>query len=322
MEKSVDMKIPVVWHPAYDVVSTLPWYAKLAVNLLAATPVRKYAHTKAQLSRRKYRFLSGRYVSREELSTVHADEYIDEVVGLAEAGTAAATVDVLLGDTSLDTDCAPFGPEALDLFMAACGGTLLAVEEAQRCGVAINLSGGFHHARAASGHGFCVFNDVALAAVASGVRTLIVDADVHQGDGTVELLADNPLCYTLSFHQEEGYPEPRATGSMDIEMPNGQEDDDYLEGFTKYLEEALQEFEPELIIYLAGADPLDTDQLGGLCLTGDGLAARDYLLFTAARDRKVPVAVVLAGGYSDLETTVAAHVRTCEVAASVFARHP
>lgn len=214
----------------------------------------------------------------------------------------------------------PFTPELVKASRICCGGTLLTARLALRDGVAVHLGGGFHHAFADHGEGFCLLNDVAVAAAAllaegavDGV--LVVDLDVHQGNGTAAIFAREPRVHTLSMHQDRNYPALKPPSDVDLGLPDGIGDEEYLSILESTLPRAMARAEPGLAFYLAGADPYREDQLGGLGLTLDGLRRRDAFVLGALGDAGVPVAVTLAGGYAfRQEDTVAIHAATVEEA--------
>jgi acetoin utilization deacetylase AcuC-like enzyme len=213
----------------------------------------------------------------------------------------------------------PFSPALADVMRLCCGGTVLAGRRAVRDGVAVHLGGGFHHAFPDHGEGFCLVNDVAVAAaalLAEAVveRVTIVDLDVHQGNGTAAIFADEPRVFTFSMHQEHNYPAAKPPSDLDVDLPDGIRDEAYLRLLDDHLPRALAS-EPDLVLYLAGADPYRDDQLGGLGLSRDGLRERDRRVFEAARKAGAGVAVVPAGGYAlDTGDTVAIHGATVEEA--------
>ena len=169
----------------------------------------------------------------------------------------------------------------------------------------MNLGGGTHHASRDAGRGYCLFNDVALAHAVCGTRTLVVDCDVHQGDGTAELLASDGSAFTLSVHAAANYPFHRATSDLDVDLATGTGDDEYLSALEAAIATALTRFSPTLIVYLAGADPWEGDALGRLSVTKAGLRARDELVLDFAERLGVPICVALAGGYApDVKDTV------------------
>ncbi|MDF2493138.1 histone deacetylase [Sphingomonas sp.] len=182
------------------------------------------------------------------------------------------------------------------------GGTYLAAQIAIEHGFAANTAGGSHHALADTGAGFCVFNDLAIAAAqlaVEGRRVLVVDLDVHQGDGTAALTASDPGIATYSVHAEKNFPVRKARSTLDVPLPDGTGDADYLEAVQSTLPVLIDRFEPDIILYQGGVDPFADDRLGRLALTDDGLAARDRLVAALALARNLPVASTVGGGYGD-----------------------
>jgi len=217
----------------------------------------------------------------------------------------------------------PWSPELVERGRRAVAGTLAAAYHALDRGVAMNLGGGTHHAGRAFARGYCLFNDVVCALAqlrAEGLaeRALVVDCDVHQGDGTADLLGDDPAAFTLSLHGARNYPFQRIPSDLDVDLPSGTGDADYLAALDRALDEALERFAPGLAFYLAGADPWEGDRLGRLELTKAGLRARDELVLDRLRAAGADVCVVLAGGYAaDVRDTVDINAAT---AAAVAAR--
>ncbi|MNT20911.1 Histone deacetylase-like amidohydrolase [compost metagenome] len=209
----------------------------------------------------------------------------------------------------------------------SAGATIAACRAALREGVAVNLAGGTHHAYADKGGGFCVFNDAAIAARVlqrdgDVRRVAVVDLDVHQGNGTASILQGDPSVFTLSLHGEKNYPFRKEASDLDVGLPDGCDDDSYANALQAALDTLFSRFAPDLLIYLAGADPHEGDRLGRLKLSFAGLARRDQLVFRAAMARGLPVAVAMAGGYGNqIEDTVAVHVQTVRLAAQYHARH-
>lgn len=210
----------------------------------------------------------------------------------------------------------PYSPAVYSAFMFATGGTIAAASRALCDSVAVNLGGGFHHACADHGEGFCLINDLAVAirrlqkdgAIA---RAMVIDCDVHQGNGTAAIFRNDPTVYTFSIHQENNYPVPKEKSSLDIGLPDGANDQLYLKELERGLEKAFAEFKPDIILYQAGADPYREDQLGGLGLSIAGLKRRDELVLATAREKRVPVAVTLGGGYArKVSDTVLIHCNT------------
>jgi acetoin utilization deacetylase AcuC-like enzyme len=214
----------------------------------------------------------------------------------------------------------PLSESTVNAFWLAAGGSILAGRKALEDGFAANLTGGFHHAYPSHGEGFCMIHDVGVAIralQASGaIRTaMVVDTDVHHGNGTAAIFANDPSVFTFSIHQENNYPMPKPPSDEDIGLEDGTRDADYLDALHGGLFHSLNKMTPDLIFYVGGADPYREDQLGGLTLTMEGLQKRDRLVFEHARRRGIPVASTLAGGYARrVEDTVRIHVNTIIVA--------
>ncbi|HJV82256.1 histone deacetylase [Noviherbaspirillum sp.] len=214
----------------------------------------------------------------------------------------------------------PWSPQMVERSRRSAGATIAACRAALECGVAANLAGGTHHAYSDHGEGFCVFNDAAIAArlmqAERRVRKVaIVDLDVHQGNGTAAILAQDDSIFTLSLHAENNYPFKKERSDLDVALADGVGDADYLSALHAALDGMFARFSPELLIYLAGADPHEGDRLGRLKLTFDGLAARDRMVLDRACERDIPVALAMAGGYGkNIHDTVAVHVQTITIA--------
>ncbi|HNV04166.1 MAG TPA: histone deacetylase [Vicinamibacterales bacterium] len=262
----------------------------------------------------------------DDLALVHTPDYLDKV-----RSGSFTTADLALLEL-------PWTPAIAESYLLNAGGTLLAARlaleaagragEAARIGApreapplaaAANIGGGLHHAFPSRGEGFCPVNDVAVAIRVlqrDGAirRAAVLDADVHQGNGTAFIFAGDPSVFTCSIHQERNYPSIKPPSSLDIGLPDGAGDEEYLQAFAPALP-AVVGSRPDIIFYLAGADPYGDDRLGGLGLTMDGLRRRDAAAFAASRDAGIPVAVVLSGGYArDPADTVAIYAATIEEA--------
>ena len=211
----------------------------------------------------------------------------------------------------------PFSDAYREASILSAGASTEAGRIALRSGIGVHLGGGFHHAFAGHGEGFCMINDVAVAAMtllreAAVERLAIVDLDVHHGNGTATIFADEPSVFTFSMHHQWNYPALKPPSDLDVGLDDGIGDDEYLRLLTEHLP-AVLEHQPSLIFYLAGADPFQEDQLGGLALTKAGLRARDETLLSKVRGAGVPLAVTLAGGYAmKLRDTVDIHCATVE----------
>ncbi len=214
----------------------------------------------------------------------------------------------------------PWSPEMVERSRRSAGATIAACRAAIADGVAVNLAGGTHHAHSDRGQGFCVFNDAAIAARLMQAerrvsRVAVIDLDVHQGDGTAAILARDDSVFTLSLHGERNYPFDKANSDLDVALPDGTGDDAYLSHLSSALAQMFGRFNPGLLIFLAGADPFEGDRLGRLRLSMAGMAARDTLVMDAARERGLPVAIAMAGGYGRvIEDTVAVHLQTIRIA--------
>jgi len=217
----------------------------------------------------------------------------------------------------------PWSPQLVERSRRSVGGTIQACRAALRDGVAVNLAGGTHHAFPDYGAGFCVFNDVAVAAramLAEGraARIAVVDCDVHQGDGTAAIFAGDPAVFTFSIHGARNFPFHKQASDLDVELPDGAGDAAYLDALRPALAATLAHARPELVIYVAGADPYEGDRLGLLKLSKAGLAERDRLVLEGCAGQGIPVAVVMGGGYARaIEDVVCIHLATIRAAAAV-----
>jgi acetoin utilization deacetylase AcuC-like enzyme len=218
----------------------------------------------------------------------------------------------------------PWSPELVMRSRAAVGGTCAAAARALTEGIGGNLAGGTHHAFPDHGEGYCVFNDIAVSIrmlQAEGCirRALVVDLDVHQGNGTAAVFDEDPHVFTFSMHGERNFPFRKQRSSLDIGLPDGVGDDVYLDVLARHLPRVLEAARPDIVYYQAGVDPLAEDTLGRLSLTHTGLEARDTFVLEAARRSGIPVVVTLGGGYArPLEATVRAHIGTYRAARTVW----
>jgi acetoin utilization deacetylase AcuC-like enzyme len=246
--------------------------------------------------------------STESLRLVHTERYIQAVL----SGT--------LNDAEQRRIGLPWSESLVERSFRAVGGTCEAAAAALDRGVTMNLAGGTHHAFPDHGEGFCVFNDAAVA-----IRTLqrdgrirravVIDLDVHQGNGTHAIFADDPSVFTFSMHGGRNYPFHKVPGSLDVELPDDTGDDDYLAALAAALPRALSASAPDLAVYLAGADSHEGDRLGRLGLTFEGLARRDVMVLDACREVGIPVVITIAGGYGrNIEDSVRVHLNTVRVA--------
>jgi acetoin utilization deacetylase AcuC-like enzyme len=218
----------------------------------------------------------------------------------------------------------PWSEALVQRSRAAVGGTCAAAERALEDGVAANLAGGTHHAFPDHGEGYCVFNDIAISirslqARGSIERALVVDLDVHQGNGTAAVFAEDPRVFTLSIHGENNFPFRKQRSTLDVGLPDGTGDEVYLEVLARHLPRVIEAARPDLVYYQAGVDPLSEDTLGRLGLSHPGLQARDAFVFEAARRAGLPLVLTLGGGYArPLEATLEAHIGTYRALRQVF----
>ncbi len=256
-----------------------------------------------------------------ELALVHTPRYVDAVAG----GLLSAAEQREIGF--------PWSPRMVERARRSVGATIAAARAALHEGVAANLAGGTHHAQADKGSGYCVFNDVAVAARLMQaewhrvrrqlLRVAVIDLDVHQGNGTAAIFRDDPTVFTLSLHGAKNFPFRKEAGDLDVELPDGCEDAPYLAALDRALDllwrrhaDAL----PGLVFYLAGADPHENDRLGRLKLTAAGLAERDRRVFAACLQRRIPVVMTMAGGYGrQVEQTVGLQLQSFRVACETWA---
>lgn len=275
-------------------------------------------------------FIAPNPATDQDILLVHTPAYVNKL----KTGILSAREELELE--------VPFSPELVQAFWLAAGGSILAAQRALNEGVALNIGGGFHHAFPDHGEGFCMIHDVAVAVRRmqrdSKIRTaMTVDCDVHHGNGTAAIFAgtrtvSEPLpssgpivlgkrplmrgthvgdVFTISLHQENNYPSTKPPSSIDVDLPDGITDDDYLAWLDNALSSGLRQFTPDLICYIAGADPYREDQLGGLALTIEGLKKRDELVFRVAKAKSIPVMVTYAGGYArNVADTVTIHSNT------------
>jgi acetoin utilization deacetylase AcuC-like enzyme len=276
-------------------------------------PMRKYARLRERVARVAPSSLQvAPAASDAELALAHDRAYIADVC----SGELDAR--------SLRRIGFPWSPAMVERSRRSVGATIAACRAALLTGAGASLAGGTHHAHRGYGEGFCVFNDVAVAIRALQAeraieRALIVDLDVHQGDGTAEILAGDRDAYTLSLHGRNNFPFRKRASRLDVELDDGTRDDCYLATLRVALAIALDASRPDLAVYLAGADPFEGDRLGRLALTKAGLAARDAFVLDTLRDAGVPVAIVMAGGYAaDVEDVVDIHFETVRLALERF----
>ena len=293
--------IPIVWHPAYEV--------DIGPHVF---PTRKYRLVKDRLlgegTIAKADVIQPAPASDDDVALVHTSEYLRKI----KTGTLSVEEQLVLE--------VPFSPALREAAWLCAAGSTLAARLALEKRIAVHLGGGFHHAFADHGEGFCLINDVAIAIRVlqrEGVvrRAAVVDLDVHHGNGTAAIFRNDDGVFTLSMHQERNYPAWKPPSDLDIGLEDGAGDEEYLGLLGKHLPELLARHRPDLVFYLAGADPYRFDQLGGLGLTLEGLRRRDEVVFKRATEAGAAVAVCLAGGYAvRSEDTVEIHCNTVRAA--------
>ena len=242
----------------------------------------------------------------------HTDDYLDKLLNLSLTAKEVRKLGFPLSEQLVSRE--------LHIAQGTLDGALYALEH----GIALNIAGGTHHAYAEHGEAFCLLNDQAIAAhflleKQLAQRILIIDLDVHQGNGTAVIFQDNPRVFTLSMHGKANYPFKKELSDLDVELDKGAEDSVYLRVLAETLEQVLNSFNPDFIFYLSGVDVLATDKLGSLALTLEGCKKRDALVLSAAQNRNIPLQCSMGGGYSkDLRIIVEAHANTYRVAKQLF----
>ena len=293
--------VPIVWCPRYEV--------DIGSHVF---PVEKYRLVKERLDAAgalsDADLRTPQPAKVEDVLRVHTESYWTKIAEGALTPNEESLLEL------------PFSSELREASLLCAGGTTLAGHLAISQGRSVHLGGGFHHAFADHGEGFCLLNDVAIAAAtlleAQKVdRVLIVDLDVHHGNGTASIFTNEARVFTFSMHHQWNYPAIKPPGDLDVGLDDGVSDEEYMQLLREHLPRVLEEHEPQLILYLAGADPYEADQLGGLGLTLAGLRERDEFVLHLAAEAETPVAVTLAGGYAIRPSdTVAIHCGTVEAA--------
>lgn len=300
--------IPLIYHPIYSALD-LPEGHRY--------PIRKYellyeAILEAYLEKSwsPFQFFEPRAVSAETIKQTHCGDYTDDLV----LGTLPAAKMRRIGF--------PWSERLIERTLTSTGGTMLTVEKAFEQGIAIHLSGGYHHAHFNYGSGFCLFNDLAVAAqhaLKKGAdKVLIVDSDVHHGDGTASLMNDNPNIVTLSLHCDKNFPARKPNSDFDVPFSRGTKDKEFLEGFQQVVQLALDLHQPDIVIFDAGVDIHQDDELGFLEVSLEGIKARDSWMLSTCYQRGIPVACVIGGGYrSQHADLVPIHYSLFEAAAQL-----
>jgi len=299
----------VVYHDKYDLNLGPHVFPSQKFRLIAEALVAEKIATRED-------FLQPEPASDQDILRVHTPEWVRKL----KTGTLTASEVMLLE--------IPYSRELVEAVWFAAGGSILAAQCALRDGFGANLGGGFHHAYPDHGEGFCAIHDVAVAIrrlQADGAirEAMVVDTDVHHGNGTAAIFRNDPSVFTISIHQENNYPAHKPPSTVDLNMADRVDDDEYLEALLPAVQKALDDFRPQLLFYVGGADPFCEDQLGGLSLSKNGLKERDRRVFEEARRRDIPVATALAGGYARrVEDTVRIHVNSILAARETAEKFP
>ena len=276
-----------------------------------------------------HRFPMEKYKKLRDLVSQLAGVYLENAPSVSDtqilyAHDASYLIKVLQGSLSPQEQQEigfPWSTQMVERSRRSAGATLAAAKIALKEGVAANLAGGTHHAYRNKGSGFCVFNDSAIAARAlqkeihPRLKVAIIDLDVHQGNGTASILENDPSIFTFSIHGENNFPFSKEVSDLDIGLPDGTGDEFYLAALHQGLQKLEEQFKPDFIIYLAGADPHEGDRLGKLSITKNGMGQRDECVFQFALDRQIPIAFSMAGGYGkEIQSTVDIHFQTIQTA--------
>ena len=302
--------------PFQFVYSDAYWMVELGNHVFPAEKYRLIYENLLHWGAKKENFTNPEHVSEEDLLLVHSPKYLKKL----KTGrlSQAEVINLEL----------PYSAEILDFAQLMVGGTIAASEIALKEGLSVHIGGGFHHAFHDHGEGFCVLNDVAVAmrkmqqngAIQKG---MIVDCDVHQGNGTAEIFADDETVFTFSMHQMDIYPAKKEKSTLDVGFWSDDGDSKYLSTLKSHIPRLYEDFSPDMVFYLAGADPYEKDQLGGLKVTMEGLKERDRIIIRGARLLKIPVVILLAGGYAyDVKETVTIHLNTIKTSQKLKWKNP
>jgi acetoin utilization deacetylase AcuC-like enzyme len=299
----------LIYHERYDLNLGAHVFPSQKFRLIAEALLAEGIATKED-------FLRPEPASDEDILRVHTADWVHKL----KTGTLTASEVMKLE--------VPYSPELVEAVWLAAGGTILAGQCALRDGFGANLGGGFHHAYPGHGEGFCAIHDVAVAirrltADKAVRKAMVIDTDVHHGNGTAAIFGGDDSVFTISIHQENNYPPHKPPSNIDLNMWDRADDAEYLGELIPVVQKSLDDFRPDIVFYVGGADPFCEDQLGGLALTKRGLSERDRKVFEEVRRRGIPVASTLAGGYARrVEDTVRIHVNTILAARDVALAFP
>jgi len=291
------------------------WMVNLGEHVF---PVKKYRliyENLLYMGARKENFLSPQLPEEEDLLLVHTPKYLKKLKSGSLSYSEILTLEL------------PYSPELLEFAQLFVGGTILAAEKALEDGLAVHIGGGFHHAFPDHGEGFCVLNDVAVSLEKMKQegrvqKAMVVDCDLHQGNGNAFIFANKDYAFTFSIHQMDIYPAQKLSSSVDVGLWSGDGDEKYLAELRLNFPRLYQEFQPDLVFYLAGADPYENDQLGSLRITMEGLKERDRIVIGEARKLHLPVVILFAGGYAySVNDTVSIHLNTIQVARKIQGKY-
>lgn len=287
------------------------WMVNIGEHVFPVEKYRLIYEALLRMGAKKDDFLLPLLPGDEDLILVHTPRFIKKL----RSGT--------LSHSEILTLELPYSPELLEFALRFVGGTILVAERALEDGLAVHIGGGFHHSFPDHGEGFCVLNDVAVSLEkmkheGKVQKAMIVDCDLHQGNGNAFIFSKKEYAFTFSIHQMDIYPAQKPSSSVDVGLWSGDGDEKYLKELHSYFPRLYEEFQPDLVFYLAGADPYEKDQLGSLRLTLEGLRERDKIVIEEARKLHLPVAVLFAGGYAiDVSDTVSIHLNTIKVAKKI-----
>jgi acetoin utilization deacetylase AcuC-like enzyme len=295
-------------YPFKFVYSDAYWMVDLGNHIFPAEKYRLVYEKLLVKGAKREHFHEPDFAGEEDILLVHTPKYLKKL----KSGK--------LSQAEIMTMELPYSPELLSFAQLMVGGTVKASRIAMEDGLAVHIGGGFHHAFQDHGEGFCVLNDVAVAMRRMQnenkiQRGMVVDCDVHQGNGTAKVFSEDENVFTFSIHQMDIYPAQKEESSLDIGLWSGDGDQKYLSVLQSHIPDLYKKFKPNLIYYLAGADPYEKDQLGSLKLTFEGLKDRDRIVIEGALQERIPIVLLFAGGYAyDVEDTVAIHLNTIGVA--------
>jgi len=291
------------------------WFMDTGQHIFPVQKYRKIYENLLRMGIKKDNFLSPVPASDDDILLVHTSKYLKKL----KTGR--------LSHSELMTLELPFSPDIFEFFRLTAGGSITASLAALEKGIAVHIGGGFHHAFPDHGEGFCILNDVGISLARMKhdkkiEKAMVVDCDVHHGNGTAAVFSEKDYAFTFSIHQMDIYPARKPKSSLDVGLWTGDGDQAYIASIQKIFPKIYEEFNPDLVFYLAGADPYKKDQLGGLELSLEGLKKRDEIIIMEARRHGIPLVILFAGGYAlDIKDTVAIHLNTIKTAQKAQAKY-